>query len=77
MVRSNRGRAAALRHVWAWPLHSARRFAVTVVVVLLVIVVGGKISRLTIGPTRTSSTPAAVVSPAARKSPAPLIGVTP
>jgi hypothetical protein len=45
MVRSHRGRSAALRHIWSWPVHSARRFALTLVALVLVIVVGGKLSR--------------------------------
>jgi hypothetical protein len=55
MVRSNRGRSAALRHIWAWPVYSGRRFVTTFLVLVVLVVVGGKISRTAM----TSSNPAA------------------
>jgi hypothetical protein len=74
MVRSNRGRSAALRHIWAWPVHSARRFAITLIALVLVIVVGGKVSRTVFAdPGSPAPRPAATVT---TSTPAPLPSVT-
>jgi len=45
MVRSNRGRSAALRHIWSWPVYSPRRFVTTLLITVILIVVGGKLGR--------------------------------
>ena len=62
MVRSSRGRSAALRHLWSWPVYSARRFILVLLAVLLVVVVGGKISRSVLGGPQQPSRPVPEVS---------------
>lgn len=42
-IRSNRGRSAVWRSLWAWPLHSRTRALITLVVVVLALVLVGQI----------------------------------
>ncbi|SFE68875.1 hypothetical protein SAMN04487819_1253 [Actinopolyspora alba] len=64
-IRSNRGRAAAWRSVWSWPLHSRGRALITLVVVVGVLLAVGQLSTRDTqheqssgtGPAATTSTP--------------------
>ncbi len=67
MVRSNRGRAAALRPIWSWPLRSPARFALCTVAVVVLLIISGKLtnhggsgSSIKPGITQPCSTPAMV-----------------
>jgi len=54
-IRSPRGRAAAYRAVWSWPLRSPLRFAATAVVVIAVVV----LVSFVLGGRQTPSSPTA------------------
>ncbi len=45
-IRSNRGRQAVWRSVWAWPLHTRARAVITLLVVVAVLLVVGRIVSL-------------------------------
>jgi hypothetical protein len=59
-IRSNRGRAAALRAVWTWPLQTKTRAWVCLGALVLVVVVAGRISIAAGG---TDATPATTTAP--------------
>lgn len=40
-IRTNRGRAAALRRLWGWPMRSTRHLSATLAVVTVVLATGG------------------------------------
>lgn len=56
-IRTPHGRSAAYRAIWAWPLRSPVRLAVTVVV-LVALVVGVTFVVAALGPGRAGNTPA-------------------
>ena len=56
-IRTPHGRSAAYRAIWAWPLRSPLRLAVTAVVVLAV-VVGMTFAAAALGPGRAANGPA-------------------
>jgi hypothetical protein len=70
-IRSPRGRAAAYRAVWQWPLRSPARLAITLVVVVAVALgVSVAVSALGGGPDRgVLAGPASSSSPTARSAP--------
>lgn len=69
-VRTDRGRAAALRHFWSWPLRSGRHLVVTVLAVATAITVVALVASLTRHPD-TDPTPEAAAMAAAPTSTAP------
>lgn len=90
-IRSPRGRAAAYRAIWQWPLRSPARLAVTVVVVVAVVVgvsaglgalgggpreTGGETGPVAGGPTATRTSTGRSATPAPTALP-PVADLTP
>jgi hypothetical protein len=45
-IRSNRGRSAVARSIWAWPLHNRTRAVITIILVIGVLLVIGRITSM-------------------------------
>lgn len=72
-IRSNRGRAAALRSVWTWPLHSGTRLALTLAALAAVLLTHRALTAEPHDPPPPAPAPPA----AAPVRPAPLPPATP